>query len=226
MEEGLDKSESLSDCSCSTVSLSISNEDASPTPVEKPVQAERVRRLPARSLSMPRGLRWNRDDAQVEKTDEQHLPKKEEKIRRPPPRTNSMPKRTLWKDKGGKARYVSNEAPPEPEVEPVGLATAATEALTDAVIAGGAAGLAVFDAVTATKRRFDRQLSQKRLNVLEDSNEQEDAVAESGGRFAQGRRGLLRRAKSLSAVRGAGRPIMPERQSSPDRCSGIATTAA
>ena len=160
-------------------------------------EVQRLRTLPARSISCI----------------EQTKPPKEEKIRRTPHRTSSMPKRTVWKDKGGLSRYVLRDEPPPAEVKPVGLETVAKEALTEAVITGGVAALAVLDAVTATKRHLDRQLSQRWSSSQEASNRDDDNTqSKAGNKFAQGGLGLMRRAKSLGTMRGSGNSVAPCRQ--------------
>jgi hypothetical protein len=124
-----------------------------------------------------------------------------------------MPKRAVWKDKGGKSRYVLHDDPPPAEVKPIGLETVAKEALTDAVITSGAAALAFLDAMTATRRRFDRQLSNRRIGGQQASTTSEESEESDGSNSAEGRRGQLRRGKTLDC----GRSIISRLQPSPER---------
>lgn len=157
-------------------------------------------------------------------------PKAREQVRRLPERTRSMPKRTLWKDKGGSARYILREEPKLEEVKSPSWEAVAKEALTDAVLTGGEAGLALYDAVSTTKLRLQRSLSNKGLGrtLSVDQHDLPFATQEAAGgplsRFAGGRRELLQRAKSLGVIRGVRAPLMPQRPKSPERT--IATTAA
>lgn len=156
-------------------------------------------------------------------------------VRRPPGKTNSMPKRTIWKDKGGQARYVLGEEPKPEEAKPLGYGATAKEAVIDAVVNGSAAGLAVLDAVQNSRaaglaRRVERSLSQRRLKMQEDPCELPISarVSEPLARLAPQARGLLRRAKSLGAVRrGVAMPVMPQRSASPEpQAPSVVTTAA
>jgi hypothetical protein len=183
----------------------------------EPEEAQRVRRLPTRSKSSI-GLPWTcNTGATFTRGGTPKAEIEEERIRRPPPRTSSIPKRIVWKDKGGKCRYVLHDEPPPAEVKYVGLETVAKEALTDAVVASGAAALAILDAVAATRRCFDRQLSQRRISAQQASTASQDNAESAGGNSPQGRRGSVCRSKSLGAIRGSGSPIMPCRQLSPER---------
>ena len=135
--------------------------------------------------------------------------RKRDFVRQTPARTQSqnLPRRTIWKDKGGSARYVLRDEPPPKDIKPTGLGAAARAAVTDALLSSSVAGLVVLEnlesAAVATRRRFDRQISQKRLSDAS-AGSQGDGSEESDpaeGPLARGRRGLLRRAKSLSSVR-------------------------
>ena len=132
-------------------------------------------------------------------------------VRQPVRRTVSLPRRTIWKDKGGSARYILRDEPaPVEEVKPLSFGAAAKEAMTDALLSGSVVGLTVLETVehaaVVTRRHLDRQwTSQKRLSDVDldpsgplDKIDTDLSVSE--GLIDRGRRGLLRRAKSLSGA--------------------------
>lgn len=134
-------------------------------------------------------------------------------VKQPISRTVRLPRRAIWKDKGGSARYVLRDEPAlVEELKPLGYGAAAKEAMTDALLSGSVAGLAVLETVehaaVATRRHLDRHwASQKRLSGtdLDSSNPLDNSNTElsvSEGVLVRGRRGLLRRAKSLSGATG------------------------
>jgi hypothetical protein len=140
-----------------------------------------------------------------------------EKERRLPQRTASMPKRTIWKDKGGSARYVLGEEPKPEEVKPPSWDEVAKEALADAVISSGAAGLAVFDAVTNTKQRLQRSISSTRIaRTLSHSGEQHETTSANatwGKAVANTKQRLQRSMSSTRMVRTLSRDQPQEKAS-------------
>jgi len=128
-------------------------------PSERRVNADRAMRIPRRSkISRP-------DSPSSDKHEFTASPLR---------RTASLPKRTIWKDKGGTARYILREEHQLKEAKQIGKVDACREAVTNAILSGSVASLAVLETVetaavvtksvaAATRMGLQRSFSQKRM---------------------------------------------------------------
>ena len=207
---------------CSTTPMTLVSDRFS---ADKPKSKDAMMLPPERKRDSPVRVPRRRGDPMRKQPE-----RSGEFVRETPRRTVSLPKRTIWKDKGGSARYVlrDDEAKPE-DVKPTGYGAAAKSAMTDALLSGSVAGLAVLEkvefAAVATRRHLDRQwTSQKRISETPIAPElDDDSVPDQAeeGALARGKRGLLRRAKSFGSATG-----FASLQRSFEEHSGMTSTAA